>query len=76
MGSWQIASAIVAPPAAEEASEADAALALLHNVVGRGFRNLSTIRAEDGPDPLRGRDDFKLLTMDVAIPDEPFAAAR
>jgi hypothetical protein len=27
-------------------------------------------------DPLRGRGDFQLLLMDLAMPADPFAAAR
>ena len=33
-------------------------------------------RTEDALDPLRGRDDLKLLMMDLAMPADPFAAAR
>jgi hypothetical protein len=40
-----------------------------------GYRNPDTYRTEDALDPLRSRDDFKLLMMDLAMPAEPFAAA-
>ena len=41
-----------------------------------GYRSLDRYRTDDAPDPLRDREDFKLLMMDLAIPDDPFAAAR
>jgi hypothetical protein len=40
-----------------------------------GYRNLDAYRTEDALDPLRDREDFKLLMMDVAMPAEPFASA-
>jgi hypothetical protein len=58
------------------AAEADAAMALLRRAVGMGYRNADDFRTEDALDPLRGRDDFRLLMMDLAMPAEPFAAAR
>jgi hypothetical protein len=39
-------------------------------------RGLDAFRTEDALDPLRGRDDLKLLMMDLAMPADPFAAAR
>jgi hypothetical protein len=33
-------------------------------------------RAEDALDPLLGREDFRLLMMDLAMPADSFAAAR
>jgi serine/threonine-protein kinase len=59
--------------AAEAVTEADAAMALLHKAVGVGYRNPDAYRTEDALDPLRGRDDFRLLMMDRAMPTEPFA---
>ena len=61
---------------AEAASEADAAMALLHKAVGMGYRNAAAFRAEDALDPLRDRPDFRLLMMDLAMPAEPFAKGR
>jgi eukaryotic-like serine/threonine-protein kinase len=58
------------------ASEADAAIALLHKAVGMGYRNAAAFRAEDALDPLRDRPDFRLLMMDLAMPAEPFAKGR
>jgi hypothetical protein len=62
--------------AAEAASEADAAMALLRVAVGWDYRSHASYRHEDALDPLRDRDDFNLLMMDLAMPSEPFAAAR
>jgi eukaryotic-like serine/threonine-protein kinase len=61
---------------AEAASEADAAMALLHKAVGMGYRNAAAFRGEDALDPLRDRPDFRLLMMDLAMPAEPFATGR
>jgi hypothetical protein len=30
-------------------------------------------RTEDALEPLRGRDDFRLLMLDLAMPADPFA---
>jgi hypothetical protein len=62
--------------AAAAVTEADAAMALLHKAVGVGYRSPDRFRTEDALDLLRSRDDFKLLMMDLAMPAEPFAAAR
>jgi hypothetical protein len=34
------------------------------------------MREEKEIDPLRGRDDFRLLMMDLAIPADPFTAGK
>src|SRR5262249_9497695 len=62
--------------AAEAAGEADVAMALLHQAVALGHRRLGRFSTEDALDPLRGRDDFRLLLMDLAMPADPFDAAR
>jgi tetratricopeptide (TPR) repeat protein len=55
------------------AAEADVAMALLRQAVGMGYRNLDAFRTEDALDPLRGRDDFRVLLNDLAFPTDPFA---
>ena len=62
--------------AAEAASEADVAMALLGRAVAMGYRSPDGFGTEDALDSLRGRDDFRLLLMDLAMPADPFAAAR
>jgi hypothetical protein len=62
--------------AAEAVTEADAAMAVLRKTVAMGYRGLDRFRADDALDPLRSRDDFRLLLMDLAMPTDPFAAAR
>ena len=59
--------------AAEALSEADAAMALLRKAIDMGYRIVNAYRTEDAFEPLRGRDDFRLLMMDLAMPAEPFA---
>jgi hypothetical protein len=61
---------------AETESEAETAVALLHKAIGVGYRSPDAYRTEDGLDPLRGRPDFRLLEMDLAMPAEPFAPGR
>jgi hypothetical protein len=39
-----------------------------------GFRSVDHFRTETALDPLRGRDDFQLLMMDLAFPAKPFVA--
>ena len=51
-------------------------MALLHQAVAMGFSNLDAYRNEDALDPLRDRDDFRLLMMDVAMPAEAFTPGR
>jgi hypothetical protein len=62
--------------AAESASEAETAVAQLHQAVAMGYRNPAAYRTQDALHPLRDRDDLRLLMMDLAFPAEPFAAAR
>jgi hypothetical protein len=59
--------------AAEAVTEADAAMALLHRAVAMGYCSPGAFRTEEALDPLRSRDDFKLLMMDLAMPAEPVA---
>jgi hypothetical protein len=58
--------------AADGASEADRAMISLRKAVARGFRDLAVMRSDSDLDPLRSRQDFQLLLMDVAMPDKPF----
>jgi serine/threonine-protein kinase len=58
------------------AAEADTAMALLHRAVAEGYRHAALFRTDDALDPLRGREDFRRLLMDLAFPAEPFATAR
>ena len=51
-------------------------MAGLRKAVAMGYRSPADFRTEDALDPLRGRDDFRLLMMDLAIPADPFDAAR
>jgi serine/threonine protein kinase len=53
--------------------EAGEAMPALRKAVAMGYRSPETYRTEDELDPLRGREDFKLLIMDLAMPDDPFA---
>ena len=63
-------------PAAERPSEAERAMALLHQAVAMGYSNVDAYRNEDALDPLRDRDDFRLLMMDLVMPAEPFTPDR
>jgi serine/threonine-protein kinase len=59
--------------AGEGESEADRAMALLKEAAAMGYRNPDYYHIESALDPLRGRDDFRLLMLDLAFPAEPFA---
>ena len=48
----------------------------LRRAAAMGYRNPAVYRYEPALAPLRGRDDFRLLMMDLAFPADPFAAAR
>jgi hypothetical protein len=41
-----------------------------------GYWNSEPYGTESAIDPLRGRDDFRLLMMELAFPAEPFARVR
>jgi hypothetical protein len=45
----------------------------MHRALAMGHRNATEVRIESAVDPLRSREDFRLLMMDVAFPTEPFA---
>ena len=49
-------------------------MADLRRAVDTGYRDAAEFRREPALDPLRGRDDFRLIMMDVAFPEQPFAA--
>jgi serine/threonine-protein kinase len=59
--------------AAEASAQAEEAMVILRRVVACGYRDIDLIRVEPGLDPLRSRDDFRRLLMDLAFPAEPFA---
>ena len=48
-------------------------MSLLRKAVGTGYRNVGAFRTESALDPLRDREDFQLLVMDLAVPAQPFA---
>jgi hypothetical protein len=62
--------------AAEGEEAATRAMGLLDRAVAMGYRNAAAYRTEDALDPLRGRDDFRLHLLDLALPAEPFADPR
>jgi hypothetical protein len=60
--------------AAVDPIEADRAMDLLRQAVAMGHRDPVGFRAETALAPLRDRADFRLLLMDLEMPDEPFDA--
>jgi tetratricopeptide (TPR) repeat protein len=62
--------------AADRPSEADRAMALLRQAVAMGYSNPEQYRTDDALNPLRNRNDFRQLLMDLAMPSEGFAPAR
>jgi eukaryotic-like serine/threonine-protein kinase len=61
--------------AAEGEEEARASIELLRRAIAIGYRNGNELRIESALDPLRSRDDFRLLMMDLTMPADPFARA-
>ena len=62
--------------AAEGSEEATRAMGWLRRAVGVGYRNANEVRIESALDPLRSRDDFRLIMMDLAFPVDPFALTQ
>ena len=62
--------------AAEAMSEADAAMVLLREAIAMDFRVVGDYRTEEALDPLRDREDFRLLMMDLVFPSDAFAVTR
>jgi tetratricopeptide (TPR) repeat protein len=62
--------------AADGEEEAGKSMELLRRAVALGYRSLDAFRKEDAFALLRNRDDFRQLMMDLAMPAEPFTAAR
>jgi hypothetical protein len=60
-------------PADQAPSEAAAALALLQQAIGLGYRIAGRDRTEDALDPLRARPDFQVLMLDLDFPPDSFA---
>jgi serine/threonine-protein kinase len=60
-------------PRDEAAALADRAMAELRQAVVAGYRDLGWMQTDTDLDVLRGREDFQLLMMDLAMPAEPFA---
>ena len=60
-------------PAAEGRHEADAAMARCTRRSRWATTALDAYRNEDALDPLRNREDFRLLMMDLAFPEPVFA---
>jgi hypothetical protein len=65
-----------APSTALASGLADRAIDDLRRAAAMGYRNSAQYRYEPALAPLRGREDFRLLMMDLAMPADPFAAAR
>ena len=59
--------------AAEGEGEAARAMGLLRKAIDMSYRGGAAYRTEDALDPLRDREDFKLLMMDLAMPADPSA---
>jgi serine/threonine-protein kinase len=62
--------------AADAPGPADRVMDDLRRAVAMGYRSPAVFEHEPALAPLRGRADFRLLMMDLAIPADPFAAAR
>ncbi len=54
-------------------AEADRAMTWVRRAVALGYRNPEAYRNEDALGPIRGREDFRLLMMDLAMSSDAFA---
>jgi eukaryotic-like serine/threonine-protein kinase len=61
-------------PAADGPVEAGRAVKLLSRAVANRFADRNWLRHEAALDPLRGRSDFQVLLMDMAMPVDPFTS--
>ena len=61
------------PSAGEAPGLADRAMDNLRRAAAMGYRSAAAYRYEPALAPLRGRDDFRLLLLDLAFPADPFA---
>ena len=62
--------------ASQSEGEADVVMALLHKAAAMGYRDVDAYRTDEALDPLRGREDFRRLMMDLAFPADPFALSK
>jgi eukaryotic-like serine/threonine-protein kinase len=62
--------------AAEVRAATEAAMTTLHRAIAAGWQDFGLMRVDTELDPIRDRDDFRLLLMDLAMPVDPFAAPR
>jgi hypothetical protein len=54
-----------------DAAEADRGIDALRKAVAAGYHNVSAIRNDPRFDPIRARQDFRLLMMDLDFPLNP-----
>jgi tetratricopeptide (TPR) repeat protein len=66
----------IAVSADEGRAAAEEAMANLRRAVAHGWRNAVWMMAHTDLLPIRSRPDFRLLVLDLAFPDDPFAVAR
>jgi serine/threonine-protein kinase len=52
---------------------ADQAIAALRRAVAAGYHQIKVIRKDPDLAPLKSRDDFQLILLDAAFPDDPLA---
>jgi hypothetical protein len=51
-------------------------MAALQRAVAAGFRDPAGALSDSDLTPLRSRDDFRLLMLDLGFPAQPFAASK
>ena len=59
--------------ASEKDPELNHAMTLLRQAAATGYRDPNAYRTDNTLDPLRNRDDFRSLIMDLAMPVNPLA---
>ena len=58
---------------AEGRDERDLAMSWLERAIAAGYPDATHMQTDTDLDPLRGREDFRLLMFDLAFPADPFS---
>jgi hypothetical protein len=56
----------------EGPDESDRGLEILRRAVASGYRDVDLLRTDAALDPIRPREDFRMLLMDLSMPADPF----
>jgi hypothetical protein len=72
-GELALCAPLAGRPSAGQPDYAGEALEALGQAIRGGFRDAARLQTDPAFGPLRGRDEFRLLLMDLSMPADPFA---